>query len=151
MHRVLTVSTVLGLIGVVETFGLLLIAREWMDLSIAQIQTFVFLKLTVAGHLTLFVARTKRPFWSRPFPSPVLLWSAIVTKVLATLFVVFPFGLITPIGWGDVALIWIYCIVWMFIEDLAKLVLYKHLQQATPRHQNFLKTAGQHLHAHANP
>jgi len=133
MHRVLTVSTALGLIGVIETFGLLWIAKEWMYLSFNQIQTFIFLKLAVAGHLTLFVARTLKPFWSRPFPSPLLLWSAIVTKVLATLFVVFPFGLITPIGWSDVGLIWGYCIVWIFIEDWAKLAVYDHFRRSAPR------------------
>jgi len=148
MHRVLTVSTVLGLIGVVETFGLLWIATEWMHLSVEQIQTFIFLKLAVAGHLTLFVARTHKPFWSRPFPSPLLLWSAIITKVLATLFVVFPFGLITPIGWGDVGLIWIYCIAWIFVEDRAKLAVYHHFSLEAPRHRRFLSTLGLRLHGH---
>jgi H+-transporting ATPase len=151
MHRVLTVATVLGLIGVVETFGLLWIAREWMQLSLNEIQTFIFLKLAVAGHLTLFVARTHRPFWSRPFPSPLLLWSAIVTKVLATLFVIFPFGLITPIRWIDVALIWIYCIVWIFIEDWAKLAVYNRFHQTSHRHRSFLNTVGRRMHIHASP
>jgi len=146
MHRVLTVSTVLGLIGVVETFGLLWIAREWMHLSMGQIQTFIFLKLAVAGHLTLFVARTHKPFWSRPFPSPLLLWSAIVTKVLATLFVVFPFGLISPIGWTDVALIWGYCIVWIFIEDRAKLAVYARLRGTTPKQSSFLGLLRANVH-----
>jgi len=142
MHRVLTVSTVLGLIGVVETFGLLWIAREWMQLSIDQIQTFIFLKLAVAGHLTLFVARTHRPFWSRPFPSPLLLWSAIVTKVLATLFVIFPFGLMTAIGWSDAGLIWAYCIVWIFIEDQAKLAVYQRFSRTTEPHRGFIRVLG---------
>lgn len=150
MHRVLTVSTVLGLIGVLETFGLLWIAREWMHLSIDQIQTFIFLKLAVAGHLTLFVARTHKPFWSRPFPSPLLLWSAILTKVLATLFVLFPFGLITPIGWSDVALIWAYCIVWIFIEDRAKLAVYNRFNRSSPRHRSFLGNLNTPLHPHAD-
>ncbi len=131
MRRVLTVSTVLGLIGVVETFGLLWIVKEWMHLSIDQIQSFIFLKLAIAGHLTLFVARTNRPFLSRPFPSPILLWSAIVTKILASLFVLFPFGLITPIGWSDVGLVWIYCIVWIFIEDRAKLAVYNYFNRSS--------------------
>jgi len=131
MRRVLTVSTVLGLIGVVETFGLLWFAKEWMHLSIDQIQSFIFLKLAIAGHLTLFVARTNRPFLSRPFPSPILLCSAIVTKVLATLFVLFPFGLITPIGWSDAGIVWIYCIVWIFIEDRAKLTVYKYFNRSS--------------------
>ncbi len=149
MHRVLTVSTVLGLIGVVETFGLFWIAHTWMGLSNDAVQTFIFLKLAVAGHLTLFVARTRRPFWKRPFPSPVLLWSAIVTKVLATLFVVYPLDMITPISWTSVGLIWVYCIVWIFVEDVAKLAVYRHLDRTSPRHRSFLSTLGQSLHSHA--
>ncbi|WP_172684140.1 HAD-IC family P-type ATPase [Desulfosarcina cetonica] len=139
MHRVFTVSTVLGLIGVVETFGLLLIARDWLHLSGSQIQTFIFLKLAVAGHLTLFVARTRRPFLTRPFPAGTLLWSAIITKLLATLLVAFGLGLVTPISWANIGLVWAYCLVWMFIEDWAKLGVYRHMDLSKPRHRAFLR------------
>lgn len=148
MHRMLTVSTVLGLIGVVETFGMLWIAREWMQLPVNQIQTFIFLKLAVAGHPTMFVARTHQPLWRRPFPSPLLLWSAIGTKALATLFVVFPFGLIAPIGWSDVGLIWGYCLVWMFIEDAAKVAVYQRFTRAASAHREFISTVSSHLGSH---
>jgi H+-transporting ATPase len=149
MRRVLTVSTVLGLIGVVETFGILLIAKHFTNLDQSQIQTFIFLKLAVAGHLTLFVARTRRPFWTRPYPSPLLLWSAIGTKLVATAFVVYPFGLIAPIGWTDTGLIWIYCIAWMFLEDWAKLAVYKHLSLGSSRHVGFVGRLTRPLHPHA--
>ncbi len=139
MHRVFTVSTVLGLIGVFETFGLLLIARMWLKLDDSQIQTFIFLKLAVAGHLTLFVARTRRSFLTRPFPAGVLLWSAIITKLLATLLVAYGLGLVAPISWANIGLIWGYCLVWVFIEDWAKLNVYCHLNLSHPRHQSFLQ------------
>ncbi len=128
MTKVLSISTVLGLIGVMETFGILIIAKEYLHLNIAQIQTFIFLKLAVAGHLTLFVTRTRGPFYKKPFPAPSLLWSAVATKILATLFVVYPLGLITPISWANVALIWVYCIIFIFIEDLVKMAMYRHLE-----------------------
>ncbi len=127
MRRVLSVSTVLGLIGVVETFALLVLAKSWLHMSTPQIQTLIFLKLAVAGHLTLFVARTKRPFLSKPYPSALLLWSAIGTKLLVTLFVAFGFGLIAPISWTCIGLVWIYCLAWIFIEDWAKLFVYRRL------------------------
>ena len=50
MRRVLSVSTVLGTVGVIETFGLLVIAKKWLKLDQAELQTLLFLKLTVAGH-----------------------------------------------------------------------------------------------------
>jgi len=146
MRRVLTVSTVLGLIGVVETFGLLVIVKEWLHMDVAEIQTVIFLKLAVAGHLTLFVARTSRRFWRPPYPSPLVLWGAVATKVLATLFVVYPLGLITPIGWPAAGLIWLYCIAWIFVEDEAKLAVYRHLELGGRRHRDFLQTMRQSLH-----
>ncbi len=139
MRRVLTISTVLGITGVMGSFLMLIIAKNWLKLDIPQIQTFVFLKMAVAGHLTLFVTRTSRMFLKKPYPASILLWSAIITKLLATLFVVYPFGLITPIHWRAVGVIWTYCIVWLFMGDLAKLAVIRHLAMSSPRHINFLQ------------
>jgi H+-transporting ATPase len=139
MRRVLTLSTILGLTGVAGSFLMLIIAKNWLKLDIPQIQTFIFLKMAVAGHLTLFVTRTPRMCLRRPFPAPILLWSAIFTKILATLFVVYPFGLITPIHWRAVGVIWAYCLVWLFMGDLVKLAVLRHLEMSGPRHQTFLR------------
>ena len=146
MHRVLTISTVLGLTGVAGSFLMLIIAKDWLKLDIKEIQTFIFLKMAVAGHLTLFVTRTNRQFLKKPHPAPILLWSTIVTKVLATLFVVYPFGLITPIGWTSVGVIWAYCLTWLFMGDFAKLLVIRHLEMSTPRHRNFLQFTKTWLH-----
>ena len=64
--------------------------------------------------------------------------TAIATKVLATLFVVYPFGLIAPISWTAVGIIWLYCLFWALIEDRAKLAVYAHLAHSAPRHRDFL-------------
>lgn len=138
MRRVLSVSTVLGTVGVIETFGLLVVAREWLKLDQHQIQTLIFLKLTVAGHLTLFVARSRQPFYKPPYPAPAVLWSAIGTKLLATLLVAFGLGLVTTISWADIGLVWGYCLAWIFIEDRFKLQVYRHLELGAPRHVRFL-------------
>ena len=44
----------------------------------------MYLKLSVAGHLTIFLTRTRGPFWSiRPAP---ILWIAVLgTQAVATL------------------------------------------------------------------
>ncbi len=145
MRRVLTVSSCLGLIGVVETFLLLILARTWLGLDQAQIQSFIFLKLAVAGHLTLFVARSSKPMLARPFPSSAMIWSAVATKLLATLVVAYGF-FVTPISWKYIGLIWGYCIIWVFIEDWAKLGIYKHLNHSAGRHSRFLAKAKLKLH-----
>jgi H+-transporting ATPase len=136
MRRVLTISTVLGLIGVAETFLLLWIARDYLSLTTAQMQSFIYLKLAVAGHLTLLVVRSKEPFWKKPHPSAPLLWAVLGTQAVAALIV--GLGIIVePIPWSLVGLVWLYCLAWMFIEDLAKLQLYRHLEQRCPRHLRF--------------
>ena len=138
MHRVLTIATILGLVGVVETFGLLAIAKLWLKLDEAQIQSFIYLKLAVAGHLTLLVARTRRPFWSKPYPAPILLGAILATQVVAVLIVGFGF-LMTPLPWSYIGLIWIYCLIWVFIEDWAKINVYRHLNLSKSHHRSFLQ------------
>ncbi len=123
MRRVLGVSNVLGLIGVVASFGLFYLGERTFHLSRDVIQTFMFLKLAVAGHLTIFITRTRGPFWSSR-PASILLWSAISTKLLATAAAIW--GLfMTPIGWGWALLIWGYCLAWFFVNDGVKLVAYR--------------------------
>jgi H+-transporting ATPase len=150
MRRVLTIATVLGLIGVVETFLLLAIVYSWLHIGLDQVQTIIFLKLSIAGHLTLFVARTKRPMWSRPFPAPALLGAILGTQVVAALIAGFGI-LIEPIPWSYIGLIWAYCLVWVVVEDLAKLIIYKHLPQMVPRQQDVLGSAGHAAGAHGRP
>ena len=149
MRRVLTLATVLGLIGVVETFGILVIAKEWFRLTDAQIQSFIYLKLAVAGHLTLFVARTRRPFLTKPYPAPILLAAILSTQALAAMIVGFGW-LVAPIPWKYVGFVWVYCLVWVFIEDWAKLHVYHHLALTGKHHQRFLRRIRQPLHPHAN-
>ena len=149
MERVLSVSTVLGLIGVVETFGLLLIARLLLDLSSAQLQSFIYLKLAVAGHLTLLVVRTPGPFFSKPYPARVLLTAILGTQTVAVLIVGFGF-LVASIPWSYIGLIWVYCIFWVFIEDWAKQHLYKHLELNGKRHRSFVGRVQERLHSHAS-
>ncbi len=147
MRRVLTVATVLGLIGVLETFGILIIARDWFRLTNAEIQSFIYLKLAVAGHLTLFVARTRLPFLSKPYPSPILLTAILGTQILAALIVGLGW-LVTPIAWKYVGFVWLYCLFWVFIEDWAKLHVYRHLELSSGTHRKFLERIKEPLDAH---
>ena len=89
MRLVLGISTVLGVIGVVSAFGLFYLGEVRISrLDRALIQTLMYLKLSVAGHLTIFLTRTRGPFWSiRPAR---ILWMAVLgTQIVATLIAVF--------------------------------------------------------------
>ena len=114
----------------------------------AQIQSFIYLKLAVAGHLTLFVARTRRPFLSRPYPAPVLLVAILGTQTIAALIVGFGW-LVAPVPWAYVGFVWVYCLVWVVIEDWAKLHVYRHLELNAKHHDRFLKRVKEPLHANA--
>jgi H+-transporting ATPase len=102
----------------------------------------------VAGHLTLFVARTRRPFLSKPYPAPVLLAAILCTQALAAVIVGVGL-LVEPIAWKYVGFVWAYCLVWVFIEDWAKLHVYRHLELRTRGHRKFLNRIKESLHAHA--
>ncbi len=145
MHQVISVATAMGIVGVLGSFGMLLIAIDWLHLDVTQVQTYVFLKMAVAGHLVLFVARTKDHFWKRPWPAPIMVWSAVITKIAATLLAAYGFGFITPISWPEVALIWIYSILSAIVTDLVKVMVYRHLQCKAPHHRKFVNKLGRSL------
>jgi len=123
MRLVLAISTVLGVAGVVAAFGLFYLGERVFHMDRDHIQTLMYLKLSVAGHLTIFLTRTRGPFWSiRPAR---ILWMAVLgTQIVATLIAVF--GLfMTPIGWKWAAFVWGYAIVWALINDRVKLLAYR--------------------------
>jgi H+-transporting ATPase len=123
MRLVLGISTVLGLIGVVAAFGLFYLAERVFGLDRAHIQTLMYLKLSVAGHLTIFLTRTRGPFWSiRPAR---ILWGAVLgTQLVATLIAVYGL-LMTPLGWGWAAFVWGYALAWFIVNDGVKLLAYR--------------------------
>jgi len=118
MRLVLGISTLLGLVGVASSFGIFYIAEHVLNLSRSEVQSFVFLKLAVAGHLTIFLTRTRGPFWSSR-PSGVLFSSAVITKIMATLFVVYGWW-VAPIGWTLAGYVWGYALVTFVITDFLK-------------------------------
>ena len=123
MRMVLGISTVLGIIGVVSAFGLFYLGERVFHLDRMHIQTLMYLKLSVAGHLTIFLTRTRGPFWSiRPAK---ILWLAVVgTQIVATLIAVYGFFM-TPLGWGWALFVWGYALIWFLVNDCLKLLAYR--------------------------
>lgn len=132
MREVLTVATVLGIIGVVATFLLFGLADKAFGLSHDVIRTMIYLKLSVAGHLTIFLTRVRGPLWSRPAPAPVLLVAVFGTQAIATLIAVYGV-LMTPLGWGWAGLVWAYALGWFVINDRLKLAAYRWLDRRNRR------------------
>ncbi len=125
MRLVLGISTVLGVIGVAAAFGLFYLGERVFHFDHAHVQTLMYLKLSVAGHLTIFLTRTRGPFWSiRPAR---ILWIAVLgTQTIATLIAVY--GLfMTPLGWRWAGFVWGYAIICALATDRVKLLAYKIL------------------------
>lgn len=76
---------------------MLVITQGPLHLPLEVVRSLISLKLAVAGHLTVFVARTRGPFWSVR-PAPVLLGAVIATQTIATLITVYGL-IIATIGW----------------------------------------------------
>ena len=115
MHRVLGVATALGIAGVIASFGLFYLGERVFKLDRETIQTFMYLKLSVAGHLTIFLTRTRGHFWADR-PSNILLGAVVGTQLIATLVAVY--GLfMAPIGWKWAALVWGYALAWFLVND----------------------------------
>ena len=145
MRGVLTIATVLGVIGVVATFVLFFLSAKVFGLGHDMIRTMIYLKLSVAGHLTIFLTRTRGPFWSRPVPAPILLAAVVGTQVLATLIAVYGVAM-TPLGWRWAGLAWAYAVLWFLFNDRVKLAAYYWLDhRSRSEHPNpvLLKLIGQ--------
>jgi H+-transporting ATPase len=130
MRVVLGIATVLGLVGPIAAFGLFYVADKIFHLGHPQIQTMMYLMLSVAGHLTIFQTRTRGPWWSTR-PSWILLGAVCGTQAVATLVAVYGAGLVTPLGWTYAGLVWAYALAWFLVTDPAKLLAYKVLENVT--------------------
>ena len=128
MRLVLGIATVLGVAGVISAFLLFYLGERVFHLDRAHVQTLMYLKLSIAGHLTIFLTRTRGPFWSiRPAR---VLWVAVLgTQVLATLIAVYGVFM-TPLGWGWALFVWGYALVWFLFNDRVKLLAYRILDPA---------------------
>jgi H+-transporting ATPase len=127
MRNVLVVASLLGVIGVISSFTLFFIGLEVFHLDFTTLQTLIFLKLTVAGHLTIYLARTGvHHFWERPLPSGYLFYITEFTQLIGTLLAVFGVFM-NPIGVELAAFVWGYALLAFLITDALKIHFFKIL------------------------
>jgi H+-transporting ATPase len=133
MKVVLGIATSIGLFAVIRSFGIFYLGQHVFHLSNSMIQTLVYLNLSIGGHLTVFAARTRGPFWSVR-PAKALLIAVIGTQIVATLIAVYGL-LMSPIGWQMAGIVWGYSLFMFLIQDRVKLLAYKILGR---EHSGFL-------------
>jgi H+-transporting ATPase len=128
MRVIIGIASLLGVLGVIESFGLFYVGYRLLDLTPAVLQSFMYLKLSVAGHLTVFMARTRSHFWSVR-PAKQLLLAVILTQLTATLITVY--GILLPaMGWALAGLVWGEAVSVFLIIDLVKVRFYKVLDHS---------------------
>jgi len=125
MRKVITLAIVLGVTGVFSTFLLFWIGEEVLHLNRAIIQTLIFLKLAVAGHMTIYHARTgEHTFWTRPLPAAALFWTTEITQLAGTIVAVYGIFM-EPIGWTLAGFVWLYALAFFVLTNYIKIFSYK--------------------------
>jgi H+-transporting ATPase len=118
MSYVLRLAVALGLTGVVSSFLLLAVVTQVLHFSGGALQTLIYLKLSVAGQLTIFLTRTPGPFWKFR-PAGILVAATVGAQTLASVFAVSGW-FFTPIPFLWVVGIWGYAAGWMLVSDQVK-------------------------------
>lgn len=134
MKKVLGIATGLGIIGVVSSFILLYIANSVLEIPHEPLQSLIYLKLSVSGHLLFFAARTRGHFWSVK-PDRRLFFAIITTQMIATIITAQGI-LIPPIGWTMALFVWGYSAIEFLAVDFAKIPIYSILERVKPAHKD---------------
>lgn len=144
------ISGVLGLVSMASSLLLLWAALDSpnegslfkkMGLPVpdyGQIVTMIYLKVSLSDFLTLFSARTNPgPFWSQK-PGKLLMAAATIALALSTILAcIWPKGELDEVLVEGLTLnpdyklwplwVWLFCIVFWFVQDALKVVAYYFL------------------------
>jgi H+-transporting ATPase len=123
MRRILGIATMLGVTGVFFTFGMLTLGLVYFQLSQLLIQSLIYLKLSLAANMTVFMARTRGHFWSIR-PANILLLACAFVQ-LSALAITTTGVFFSPLPLYLAGFVWVYVLVELIITDLLKVHFYK--------------------------
>jgi H+-transporting ATPase len=112
-------SVYYGSVGVVNSLLLYVFAVYYLRLPTPIVETLFFLKLTVSGHLLLYVAHTRERWW-RYLPSVPVIVATTATQALATLLALTGALMPAPLSWRLVVFVWVWSFVFMQISEAVK-------------------------------
>ncbi len=111
-------ASIYGLIGVFTSISFFYLMKDVLHLQVAVIQTMFFLKLTVSGHLLIYVVHTKEHWW-RWLPSKQVILATALTQLAATIIAVSGIFFQGVTIW-QAALVWGWALAWMQVCEVAK-------------------------------
>lgn len=126
MRRVLTIASVLSIGGLITSFIMFWFVFHNLGWDKEVVQTMIFLKLLVAGHMTIYLTRNTGWFWEKPYPKWLFFIAVEATQLIGTFFAVYGI-LVHPIGWAKAGIVWAFAIVSMLIMSLVKVATVKIL------------------------
>ncbi len=116
-----TLSSLYGLVGVANSLLLFFLVRNIWHLNWAIVQTMFFLKLTVSGHMLIYVAHTKQRWWEF-LPSSQVIWATTITQLIATSLAFTGFLMSGKLQLWEIGFIWVWAFFWMQIGEVVKLI-----------------------------
>ena len=135
MHRIISFSSVMGIIALAQSFGMVLLCQYWMNnpalmndlpMTIDHLQTMVFLQLAAGGQLLIFVVRNQGFLFAKPYPHIKLLLAIFLTQIVAILLCVF--GIFVPtLPVEMIGVVWAYVLIWLVIACLVKMAYYRFM------------------------
>jgi len=158
MRGIFILSTWLGIAGVISSFTIFYIVMiylqahpesavylpevpQWVDMKdeksfLGFVQTLFFVKMIIAGHLTIFNTRISDWFFKKPYPSLALFLTSILTALAGTGIGLYSFGLMTKISIEWALFLWAYAFTWFIFNDIIKIFVLKfyekRLKKETP-------------------
>lgn len=113
-------STTFGFVGVLNSL-LLYFGAIYFHLDPKVIETMYFLKLTVGGHLLIYVAHTQERWW-KYLPSPPVIWATAITQLVSSILAWTGWLMPARISFGMVIFVWIWAIFWMQVTEVSKVI-----------------------------
>ena len=114
-------GVVLGAFILILSFGLFIFGRQFLGLSLPQLQTLVFITLVFTGQETVYLVRERSHFW-RSAPSGWMLLSSIGDILVVSALAVGGI-LMAPLSSAVVGLVLGSCIVYLCALDFVKVAV----------------------------
>ncbi len=120
-----TLSSIYGTIGIANSLLLFFLMGNIWHLNWDIIQTMFFLKLTVSGHMLIYVAHTKERWW-KFLPSKQVIWATTLTQFLATALAFTGFLMPGKLSLWEIGFVWFWAFFWMQAGEIAKAIKQRH-------------------------